>query len=335
MIFVSFLSKNSMTSQRQLDEVKAAIAAIQLEIAAANEERKIAKVRLDKAITEGRPTAPFEKLLESATAELTRLGQEKDRLMEKENILTGDRGIKSIPFAAAKAQEIAEITGVNIHSKPYPPFTLDESVNPSDDFMAQLRKNNKVWSLNSEASRRTIIDLFLRDVVSRDEFNKMRIFCELNMTAVEANRKRKLNGDIDYTIGHAGNMPLDEYSPPKDSHLIVFEAKKDWPNDSVWQCVAEAATLHKIRKDKKKSNPRVWGILSNANNWKFIHIDNDGQLFVSDQYVLQIPTVWSEGEICTIYRIIHHIVLQSYLSSPTTTPNQSTEALDDTPMEEY
>jgi hypothetical protein len=49
---------------------------------------------------------------------------------------------------------------------------------------------------------------------------------------------------------------------------------------------------------------------------------------------LNVPTVWSEEEICTIYRIIHHIVLQAYLSSPTTTPNQSTEDFDDMPMEE-
>jgi hypothetical protein len=85
------------------------------------------------------------------------------------------------------------------------------------------------------------------------------------MSAVEANGKRKLNGDVNYTIGHAGNNDLNDYSPPKDSHLIVLEAKKDWPNESLWQCVAEAATLHKIRKDKKKVNRRVWGILSNAN----------------------------------------------------------------------
>ena len=65
-----------MNSRQQLDEVKAKIAAIQLEITAANEERKTAKVGLEKAIAKGKSTVPFEKLLESATAELTRLGKE-------------------------------------------------------------------------------------------------------------------------------------------------------------------------------------------------------------------------------------------------------------------
>jgi hypothetical protein len=316
----------------ELDRTKAAIVAIQQEITEAKQKLATAEQQLTKALGEGkadRILARFDRLIESASAELTRLGHKEIKLMEKENILLGDKGVKSIPFTAAKAQEIAEITGVNVHSKPYPAFTLNELVNPSHDFLAQLHKNNKVWSLNSEASRRTVIDLFLRDIVARDEFDKMRIFCELNLSVLDASKKRKLNGDIDYTIGHAGNMPLDEYSPPKDSHLIVFEAKKDWPNESIWQCVAEAATLHKTRKEKKKTNSRVWGILSNGNNWKFIHIDNDGQLFQSGQYVLDIPNNWIESEITTIYRIIHHIVQQAYLSSPTTAPNQSTEDLNE------
>lgn len=68
-------------STQPLDETKSAIAAVQLEISAANEERKVAKERLEKAIMEGKPTAPFEKLLESATAELTALRQEKTALI--------------------------------------------------------------------------------------------------------------------------------------------------------------------------------------------------------------------------------------------------------------
>jgi hypothetical protein len=44
---------------------------------------------------------------------------------------------------------------------------------------------------------------------------------------------------------------------------------------------------------------------------------------------LDIPNNWIESEITTIYRIIHHIVQQAYLSSPTTTPNQSTEDLNE------
>lgn len=315
------------------EETKTAIASVQKKIEAVEKKLEKNEKLLEKAIAEGKPEYVLNSLktmLESAAAELTRLGQKEVELLKIQAVLVGDKGIKSISFTKAQAMDIAEVTGINVYHKPYTEFTLDATVNPSEDFLKQLEKNNKVWSLNSEASRRTVIDLFLRDIVARDEFDKMRIFCELNMSVVDENRTKKLNGDVDYTIGHAGGMPIDQYFPPNDSHLIVFEAKKDWPNDSHWQCIAEAATLYKTRKDQKKRNPRVWGILSNANIWKFIHINNDGQLFVSGEYFSGIPTMCNEEKISTIYRIIHYIVKRAYESSPTTTPNQSAQNSNET-----
>lgn len=188
--------------------------------------------------------------------------------------------------------------------------------------------NCRIWSLNSEASRRTVIDLFLRDIVARVEFNSMlRIFCELSM-AVETrvgNKKRVLSGNHDYTIGHAGKKDVDNYSPPKDSHLIVVEAKKEWPDDSIWQCLAEAAAVHKTRKDSGKQNCNVWGVLSNANFWKFVHIDNGGKVRESNVCMLSIPRILDKSEVLQVYRFIHHVVKMSFEASPTTTPNGSLE----------
>jgi hypothetical protein len=73
-------------TQQQLDEVKAAIAAIQLEISAANEERKIAKARLENAVGDSE-IQRAKGLLESATAELTGLRQKEMKLMEEKNQL--------------------------------------------------------------------------------------------------------------------------------------------------------------------------------------------------------------------------------------------------------
>lgn len=71
----------------QLDEVKKEIAAIQHEIKAAKQKVEKAEERLEKAVGEIE-IQRAKGLLESATAELTRLGKEKDRLMEKEIQLT-------------------------------------------------------------------------------------------------------------------------------------------------------------------------------------------------------------------------------------------------------
>ena len=51
--------------EKQLDEVKAALAALQVEINEAKEERKAAKDRLEKAIEEGKPVTSYEKLFKT------------------------------------------------------------------------------------------------------------------------------------------------------------------------------------------------------------------------------------------------------------------------------
>jgi FKBP-type peptidyl-prolyl cis-trans isomerase (trigger factor) len=80
---------------KQLDEVKAALAALQEEIQEEKKKVNRAEERLEKAILEGNQVdvradlkvTPFEKLYEGAVANLTRLGQEKAELLKRETIL--------------------------------------------------------------------------------------------------------------------------------------------------------------------------------------------------------------------------------------------------------
>ncbi len=58
------------------------IAAVQAKIDAAEQKRNTAEDDLRNAIREGKPTSAHEKLLESATADLTRLAHEKSDLMK-------------------------------------------------------------------------------------------------------------------------------------------------------------------------------------------------------------------------------------------------------------
>jgi hypothetical protein len=83
----------------QLDEVKAALAALQVEMHQAKEERKTAKSQLEKAILEEKPEYiqnNLKALLESASANLTRLGQEKVELLKRESQMNiSEQGISS------------------------------------------------------------------------------------------------------------------------------------------------------------------------------------------------------------------------------------------------
>ncbi len=70
-----------------LDEVKAALAALHEEIQEAKKKVSRAEERLEKAVLEGNPVSSFEKLLDSASANLTGLQREKEKPLEEKNIL--------------------------------------------------------------------------------------------------------------------------------------------------------------------------------------------------------------------------------------------------------
>jgi hypothetical protein len=78
-------------------------------------------------------------------------------------------------------------------------------------------------------------------------------------------KKRKIVGDTDYTIGFGKGMDLFGKTPPTELHLVAIEAKKDWGEGDLWQCVGNCYSL----KDAGKTKCSIWGVLSNAVIWQF------------------------------------------------------------------
>jgi len=95
-----------MASRReQRDEVKAALADLQKELDAAKEERKAAKSQLEKAIEEGKPVSPFEKLYDGAVANLTGLQGKEKELLKRETLLS-----RSHSSSDEETQEISPVS---------------------------------------------------------------------------------------------------------------------------------------------------------------------------------------------------------------------------------
>jgi hypothetical protein len=66
----------------------------------------------------------------------------------------------------------------------------------------------------------------------------------LSTNVAENRKKRRVNGNSDYTIGFAGDdVDMFDITPPNELHLVVYEAKCALSTSDYWQCVAEAATL--------------------------------------------------------------------------------------------
>ena len=118
-------------------------------------------------------------------------------------------------------------------------------------------------------------------------------------------KKRKLNRKTDYAVGFGKDIDIFDNTPPCELHLIVIEAKNSsFDVFDLEQCVAETATLYKSRKDARKAKCAVWGVLSNATDWKFIHIDEDGKLWRSKVFLLELRS-YNQDQVFFIYRLLY------------------------------
>jgi hypothetical protein len=224
-------------------------------------------------------------------------------------------------FGEADAEWIASVTGINYKYREWTLFTseLDETVVPPPGFQQEYENVTKVFHMRSQAGRRVFLDLFLRYIVLLPEFeNMLKIYPRVEMSVESKGpKKRILNGKTDYAVGFGKDIDMFDNTPPRDLHLVVTEAKNSsFDHDDLWQCVAQTATLYKSKKDAGKANCAVWGVLSNAENWKFIHIDEDGNLWRSKEFLLELST-YNQDQVLLIYRLLHYLVKCCYESCTT------------------
>jgi hypothetical protein len=219
-------------------------------------------------------------------------------------------------YGQADMQFIHETTDVAEDIEVWDNIPLDDTIVPTDEFMSLYEKNCKVFELGQEAGRRTVIDLFLREVVSL--FSQLMIVCEYHMTLINNTKKRRLNGKCDYTICHRGFRKL--------PHLVAIEAKTANKDKTLRQCYGECASIYYRRKEDNMRNRCVYGIHSTGSSWYFIFVDENGTISQSQEYPLNVKHYVKE-EVILIYRLVHYVVHQSFLNSERTTPNTSTTSL--------
>ena len=125
------------------------------------------------------------------------------------------------------------------------------------------------------------------------------------MTLVNQQTRQRLFGKCDYTICHRGhrNLPL----------LVAIKAQIT-NNETMLQCIGECASIHYTRKLRRLSNVVVYGIHSTGTIWKFIFVDENGVIFVSGEKRLNVAHYVKE-EFDLIYRLVHHVIQQSFLNS--------------------
>lgn len=225
-----------------------------------------------------------------------------------------DLTVEKQTFSVADRPWIRHITLVDTDARPWDDYVLDEKVVPSSEFKTWFTKFSRTFHQSKEPGRRVFLNLFLSDILDRSEFNnQLRIFPELDMeVALISEGKRKvLSGTTDYTIGFAGKMDILQDAIPDEIHLVAVEAKSGSAKSDIRQCIAEAAALHKKRRDAGKTNKRVWGIFSTAEIWKFIFIDDNGLLWQAGPFAMNL-VLYNEDQVNLVYRFIHYVVKACY-----------------------
>ncbi|KAI3649498.1 hypothetical protein MP228_005130 [Amoeboaphelidium protococcarum] len=160
-------------------------------------------------------------------------------------------------FSEADSEWIQAVTGVNTAYRRWTGYTVNVSVQPRPGFQTKFEEVSRAFHQQNEAGRRIFLNLFLSDIILRQEFGggDLRIFPELPITVVETNgpKKRKLSGVTDYTVGFGKGKDIFDNTIPREVSLVAVEAKTSIGEQDLWQCVAEAASLYKTRVDAGKA----------------------------------------------------------------------------------
>lgn len=210
-------------------------------------------------------------------------------------------------FEEADHQWTEGVTGISSVYRRWISYELelDESIIPTPNFKENYVDVVNFVDLNSHASRLALINVYLRDIMLRPEFgNSLRVFPGIEVSVASRDGKRSLHGKTDLAIG----WHLLDKNPASRLRLIVAEAKN---NDLEWKdmccCTAQAAALYKSFKDLESSNCCVWGVISNASHWKFIFIDNSGELWRSKEFIIDLCR-FDENLIRMVYRILYYVM---------------------------
>ncbi|KAK6099281.1 hypothetical protein MT418_000717 [Batrachochytrium dendrobatidis] len=154
-----------MASRRkQLKEVKAALAALQEELLGAKEERKAAKNQLENAILEEKADsilAGLKSLYDGASANLTGLQREKEKLLEEKNIL-----IRSYSSSDEETREISPVSDGSLKQE------IDSTIEKTKKYLFRTER----WGCVTIIKKRTAITFAHNEHRTLEVGNIIKIF---------------------------------------------------------------------------------------------------------------------------------------------------------------
>lgn len=168
-----------------------------------------------------------------------------------------------------------------------------------------------------EPLSRTLIDLLLCDRLlclnDKKADNILQVLTEVDVQVEIPDDKKAwwnagyVAGRADYALGYRGK----KYS---DAILVIVEAKKEGCcSEAIPQTLCYLAGLQDSRKKAGKVNVDLFGMMADANEYRFVLLDRERRAFISE------PLLWAtrSGQIVAF---VDHILCSAISSSPHTTP---------------
>ena len=145
---------------------------------------------------------------------------------------------------------------------------------PSDHLCEQLRRVMAHFAQDHEAARRSVIDAILLEVLESNVDETLKAFCEVKNDWTGSGFGYR--GNVDYMIGSARSRS----HATEDAFILVTQAGNEWPDEAVFQVLAEAGCLLEHRLGVNKNTP-VFACLSNGKFLTFYAIDLDMTVYSS------------------------------------------------------
>jgi len=189
----------------------------------------------------------MDSLLTKAVSELT--SAEKKQL-----IADWSEKKDTVQFSSATIRDCIRLDGLNLNlsnvsriqrrpSLHIPPHINAHS--PSSFLCKTLERIDKVWVSDHEKACRIIIDAILTEVLHSVENEKLLGYCDVknNWDGAGCN----YTGNVDYMFGSSPDS-----DGLIDALILVVEAKNEWPDQALYQVLAEAGCLLKKRIESGK-----------------------------------------------------------------------------------
>ncbi|KAJ3169719.1 hypothetical protein HDU87_000553 [Geranomyces variabilis] len=254
-------------------------------------------------------------------------------------IALGLTDTNSIAISKATAYQVRTVTGIDVVTPLehfVPPYLLNlqklnqlPAVDPSPSFLDQMSRFDKWFESTADESLiRSKIDICLTEAMEHvarlgSNPNRLKYYGEATFRMHDPVSRLTLNGDADYCLvwgepGEPDRVRLENVS-------LIIEAKTTLTLAAGRkQLMTYMAIAYHARRRAKKAQAGVFGVLTNAKEWFFYRIDNEGNPSHSLRFVHESE---NQPDYAEVLRHLAFISAAAQALSPATTPFTSVEQL--------